>query len=82
MYLMTGTRPDLAHLLQLLSQFLTSPTKAHMAAAKHGLRYLAGTIQQGLRLGLGGDYEPTDQLHAYADSDYVNCVDTRRCVAG
>ena len=45
MYLMTGTRPDLAHLLQLISQFLQAPTRAHMAAAKHGLRYLSGTLQ-------------------------------------
>ena len=80
MYLMTGTRPDIAFLCQQLSQFLSKPTKAHMAAAKHGLRYLQGTIHFGIRL--GGNFDTTDQLKAYADSDYANCVDTRRCVSG
>jgi hypothetical protein len=80
MYLMTGTRPNIAYLCQQLSQFLSKPTKAHMAAAKHGLRYLQGTIHFGIRL--GGNFDTTDQLKAYADSDYANCVDTRRCVSG
>ena len=80
MYLMTGTRPDIAFLCQQLSQFLAKPTRAHMAAAKHGLRYLQGTIHHGLTL--GGSYDLTDQLMAYADSDYANCIDTRRCVSG
>jgi hypothetical protein len=52
-----------------------------MAAVKHGLRYLAGTLQHGLLLG-GHKYDIQSQLYAYADSDYANCVDTRRCVAG
>ena len=80
MYLMTGTRPDIAFLCQQLSQFLSKPTRAHMAAAKHGLRYLQGTLYHGIQL--GGSYDPTDQLMAYADSDYANCIDTRRCVSG
>ena len=75
MYLMTGTRPDIAFLCQQLSQFLSKPTKAHMAAAKHGLRYLQGTIHYGIRL--GGSYDTSDQLKAYVDSDYANCIDTR-----
>ena len=80
MYLMTGTRPDIAFLCQQLSQFISKPTKAHMVATKHGLRYLQGTIHYGIRL--GGSYDTTDQLKAYADSDYANCIDTRRCVSG
>ena len=80
MYLMTGTRPDIAFLCQQLSQFLSQPTRVHMAAAKHGLRYLRGTIHHGIQL--GGTYDPIHQLYAYSDSDYANCVDTRRCVSG
>ena len=80
MYLMTGTRPDIAFLCQQLSQFLSKPTKAHMVATKHGLRYLQGTLHLGIKL--GGTFDATDQLMAYADSDYANCIDTRRCVSG
>ena len=80
MYLMTGTRPDIAYLCQQVSQFLSKPTKAHMAAAKHGLRYIQGTLHLGIHL--GGPFNISDQLTAYADSDYANCIDTRRCVSG
>ncbi|KAF0712966.1 hypothetical protein AaE_011903, partial [Aphanomyces astaci] len=41
---------------------------------------IRGTIDYGLVL--GGAYDHSAPLHAYADSDYANCVDTRRCVAG
>jgi hypothetical protein len=51
-----------------------------MAAAKHGLRYLQGTLNLGIKL--GGTYDATDQLMAYVDADYANCIDTRRCVSG
>jgi hypothetical protein len=80
MYLMIGTRPDLAYLVQQLSQFLSDPGPDHWRAAIHGLRYLKGTMTYGLTL--GGTHDPTVPLHAYADSDYANCVDTRRCVGG
>jgi hypothetical protein len=80
MYLMISTRPDLAYVVQQLSQFLTNPGPGHWQAAKRALRYIRGTIDYGLVL--GGAFDHTTPLHAYADSDYANCVDTRRCVAG
>ncbi|KAF0758332.1 hypothetical protein AaE_003971 [Aphanomyces astaci] len=80
MYLMISTRPDLAYVVQQLSQFLTNPGPAHWQAAKRALRYIRGTIDYGLVL--GGEHNVTTPLHAFADSDYANFVDTRRCVAG
>ncbi|KAF0761984.1 hypothetical protein AaE_003363 [Aphanomyces astaci] len=80
MYLMISTRPDLAYVVQQLSQFLTNPGPVHWQAAKRALRYIRETIDYGLIL--GGAYDHCAPLHAYADSDYAYCVDTRRCVAG
>ncbi|KAF0700518.1 Aste57867_8957 [Aphanomyces stellatus] len=79
MYLMISTRPRLAFVVQQ-SQFLTNPGPAYWQAARRALRYIRGTIDYGLVL--VGDHDIATPLHAYADSDYANCVDTRRCVGG
>jgi Reverse transcriptase (RNA-dependent DNA polymerase) len=43
LYLMIGTRPDIAFAVTHLSQFSTNPTEDHYNAALHICRYLAGT---------------------------------------
>ena len=48
MYAMLATRPDLAQTIQQISQFSQKPTKIHEKAVKHALRYLNGTIDQGI----------------------------------
>jgi hypothetical protein len=48
MYAMLTTRPDLAQSIQQISQFSTKPTKTHEKAAKQGLRYLNGTMDEGI----------------------------------
>src|SRR5277367_4222985 len=48
MYAMLATRPDLAQTIQQISQFSQKPTRTHEKAAKHALRYLNGTIDQGI----------------------------------
>ena len=52
-YTVTGTWPDLAFTVTHLSQFLTYPTKYHIGAAKHVLRYLKGTKDLKLLFPLG-----------------------------
>jgi len=48
MYAMLATRPDLAHSIQQISQYSQKPTATHEKAAKQGLRYLSGTIEEGI----------------------------------
>jgi hypothetical protein len=43
LYLMIGTRPDIAFAATHLSQFSTNPTEDHYKAASHICHYLAGT---------------------------------------
>jgi hypothetical protein len=78
MYLVTGTRPDLAHTVSLLSQFSSCPTEAHLTAVKHTLRYLNKTKDWTL-------FYPANEplvLEGYADADYAACLDTRRSFSG
>ena len=51
LYLAIVSHPDLSYYTMWLGQFNASPTRSHFLAAKHVLRYLAGT--QKLSLGLG-----------------------------
>lgn len=41
-YLVIGSRPDLAYKVTLLSQFSSCPNQTHLQAAKRTLRYLVG----------------------------------------
>ena len=43
LYLMIGTRPDIAFTVTHLSQFSTNPTKDHYKAVQHVCCYLVGT---------------------------------------
>jgi hypothetical protein len=45
---LTATRPDIYYSVQQLSQFLDTPTKAHLQAAHRVLRYLKSASGQGL----------------------------------
>jgi hypothetical protein len=78
MYLVTGTRPDLTFAISCLSQFSSAPNKSHVVAVKRCLRYIKGTRN----LGLVFPYYDDFYVAGFSDSDYGNCVDTRRSVSG
>ena len=69
MYLVTGTRPDLAYTVSRLAQYSAKPTQAHMAAAKRVLRYLKGTRDIELTYSRAEDKL---SLNGYADADLAN----------
>lgn len=71
---LTITRPSIAFTVQFLAQFMQQPTSVHMQATKRLLRYLAGTISQGILL---APSSPT-QLTTYSESDWASCPITRR----
>ena len=48
MYAMICTRPDLAHVVSVVSRFMHNPGKEHWNAVKWILRYLKGTFHFGL----------------------------------
>ena len=78
LYLSIGTRPDITYSVQQLSQFLDCYTYAHWNAALRVVRYLSG--MHDFKLHLGGD-NPISLL-GFTDSDWANCLDTRRSIGG
>jgi len=78
MYLVTGTRPDLAYTISFLAQFSSCPTDEHIKAAKHVFRYVNGRRN----LGLFCPYTTTHAIDVYVDADFAGCHDTRRSTSG
>lgn len=73
-----SSRPDIQYAVQQLSQYFDSYSLMHWNAAIRVVRYLKGT--RDLRLRLGG-MSPIS-LAGFTDSDWANCLDTRRSVGG
>jgi len=78
MYLVTGTRRDLAYTISFLAQFSSCPTDEHIKAAKHVFRYVNGTRN----LGLFYLYTTTNAIDVDVDADFAGCHDTRRSTSG
>ena len=55
LYLMHGTRPDLAYAVITLSQYSSCPEQHHWEGIKCILRYIKGTIDAGIVLGDNGE---------------------------
>ncbi|KAK8455568.1 hypothetical protein SEVIR_4G141001v4 [Setaria viridis] len=74
------TRPDISFAVGYVSRFMEKPRQEHLAAVKHLLRYIAGTIDYGLvypKLTKGDS-----RLIGYSDSDLGGDVDERKSTAG
>ena len=77
MYL-TATRPEIMHVVSLISKFMECPKEIHLLAAKRIFRYLQGTASYGflyLR-------EEKSNLVGFTDSDYAGDQDNRKCTSG
>ena len=83
------SRPDIANAVAQLGRVMSRPNKTHLSAAKRVLRYIAGTLDRGLRYENKDWYAPgvADPLPpravvTYADSDWAGDVDTRKSMSG
>ncbi|KAG9033869.1 hypothetical protein FS837_002326, partial [Tulasnella sp. UAMH 9824] len=72
MYASISTRPDITYATNKLAQFSVNPTEQHMVAAKHVLRYLAGTRNLCLQ------YSKSGPLHTYSKAIGYNPKDEAR----
>ncbi len=77
MYLV-NTRLDKCLVVNTLSQFMVESRRAQWVATKHVLRYLCGTVGNGLI------YTSDDAvgLHGYTDSDWAGSVVDRKSTSG
>jgi hypothetical protein len=65
MYL-TNTRLDICSVVNTLSQYLVEPSRVHLVAAKHVMRYLKVMLDYDLYLNGYCDF----RLYGYTDSDW------------
>ena len=79
---LTFTRPDIAYSVNQASQFMHAPTDVHMEGVKRILRYLKGTIGDGLMYTKDTAYTSGHRLFTYTDADWAGDPDERRSVSG
>jgi hypothetical protein len=77
MYIMLGTRGDIAYAVSMASRYLSNPGPQHVKLARRILRYLKGT--KTLQLTYKGQLQ---MLNGFTDADWAGCRDTRRSTAG
>ncbi|WVZ21733.1 hypothetical protein V8G54_000277 [Vigna mungo] len=64
-----NTRPDISYGVGLISRFMHDPRQSHLAAAKHILRYLKGTVDFGLLFPKKSE-STHGTLEAWCDADW------------
>jgi len=77
-YLVTGSRPDIAFAVSRLSKYLENPLQSHWVAVKRVFRYLAGTRTHAIHY----DGSRGIEVEGYSDSDYAGCIETRKSTSG
>lgn len=75
---LTCTRPDINYVIHTLSQFMQEPHQPHLNAVHRVLRYLKGSLGQGILLPSDG----TLSLQAYCNADGAECPITQRLTTG
>ena len=78
-YLMLGSRPDLAYAINKLTQYSSAPTERHWKAVKRVLRFVKYTIHTSLILGKRSDNDP---LVGYFDAAYMDDTTDRHSTMG
>lgn len=79
MYLMLGTRPDLAYCIGFLSRSLEKPSKEDIVKVKRVFRYLAGTIDLGIMYKSNAE---KGVINCFSDADFGGCNETGRSTTG
>jgi hypothetical protein len=77
MYAMVCTRPDIAHVVGVVSRYMNNPGKEHWEAVKWILRYLRSIATHALCFGGSDTF-----LQGYVDSDMAGDKDNRRSTIG
>ncbi|PNX73907.1 retrotransposon-related protein [Trifolium pratense] len=79
MYLL-ATRPDLAYSVCLVARYMERPTNMHLTTVKRILRYLKGTLTNGIMYKC--DTEKGFELVGWSDSDYAGDLNDRKSTTG
>jgi hypothetical protein len=77
---LVNTRPDLSFSVGLVSRFMEAPNKEHWCDVKKIIRYIAGTLEYGLKLKKGGGTKLS--LLGFTDSDCSGDLVHRKSTSG
>ena len=77
-FLVIGSRGDIAHAVSTLSRYMSSPKHDHWIAVKRVFRYLQGTQNAGITYGASQKLK----LAGYCDANYATDPDNRKSVSG
>ena len=80
MYAMTMTRPDIAFALSIVSRYCNNPDSTHVAAVTRILRYIKGTLYDGIIF--CGDPDAELDLTGFTDADYGSAKEDRKSTSG
>ncbi|CAJ2661986.1 unnamed protein product [Trifolium pratense] len=75
-----NTRPDIAYSVGIVSRYMERPKMSHLSAAKRILRYIKGTLDNGIVFQTpdGSNFD----LVGYTDSNWCGDKDDRKSTAG
>ncbi|XP_021665139.2 uncharacterized mitochondrial protein AtMg00810-like [Hevea brasiliensis] len=73
---LTSTRPDIAFVVQRLSQFMDKPYSTHLQAAHRVLWHIKASPGAGILFPTQSEF----QLKAFSDSDWVGWVNARKSI--
>jgi len=76
-YLADRTKPTLQCPLSLLQTGALNPTQVQIDGVKHIIRYLTGTISDGLTFARGLETDPLVELFGMCDASYIPSYDSR-----
>jgi hypothetical protein len=79
LYIMLGTRPDIAFAVIKMSQFSSNPTEEHLQKALYIVRYLSSSPDLCIMYSGTGNH---NGLCAYSDTDWAGDVETSRSTTG
>ena len=77
MYVMVCTRPDIAHVMRVVSRFMSRSEKQHWEIVKWILRYLKGSSDTCLFFTCA-----SLKLQGYVDADFAGNIDSRKSNTG
>ena len=75
---LTVTRPDIAHSVSVVSQYMSSPTIDNWATVEHILCYLKGALGRGILYSNHGH----NRVECFTDADWAGSKEDRRSISG
>ena len=79
LYAAIATRPDISEAVSRLCRAMNSPTQAHLADAKHILKYLSGTSTIGITFGGAG---APFLLEGWVDANHATMLSSGKATSG